>query len=327
MSLLNLARMTTSTTGTTSPVTLDAPVTGFLSFAGAGAEDGKTYLYGIRDGAHSEVGYGVYTSAGTTFTRNVIRSTNSDNAISLSASAEIFITDLAESHLGQGYLAPAQITANQNDYSPTSLAKSSTIQLDVDAARSITGLATGWKGRIVTLIGDDAFPITFSAASGSSTAANRFNITHHIELRPKRAMVLRHNGTNWDAIAGLADLELWGGACSDESTAITTGTGKLSWTIPYDFYVVGVYATLNTASSSGTPTFDINEGGTTILSTKIVIDANELTGGSAGYQGTAAGAAVISDPDIAAFAQVTVDIDVAGTGAKGAKVFMVGYRK
>ena len=120
--------------------------------------------------------------------------------------------------------------------------------------------------------------------------------------------------------------EVWGGAISDETTAITTGTGKLSFSIPYEFNVVGVYATLNTASSSGTPTFDINEAGTTIISTKIVIDANEFTGGSAGYQGTAAAAAVISDAVIAAFAQITVDIDVAGTGAKGAKVFIVGYR-
>jgi len=124
----------------------------------------------------------------------------------------------------------------------------------------------------------------------------------------------------------LRSYELWGGAVSDETTAITTGTAKLSFSIPYNFAVVGVYATLNTASSSGTPTFDINEGGTTILSTKIVIDANELTGGSSGYQGTASGAAVISDAAIAAFAQVTIDIDVAGTGAKGAKVFMIGYR-
>ena len=124
----------------------------------------------------------------------------------------------------------------------------------------------------------------------------------------------------------LRSYELWGGAVSDETTAITTGAAKLSFSIPYNFAVVGVYATLNTASSSGTPTFDINEGGTTILSTKIVIDANELTGGSSGYQGTASGAAVISDAAIAAFAQITVDIDTAGTGAKGAKVFIVGYR-
>lgn len=124
----------------------------------------------------------------------------------------------------------------------------------------------------------------------------------------------------------LRAIEVWGGACSDEATAITTGAAKLAFSIPYAFTVVGVYATLNTVSSSGTPTFDINEAGTTILSTKIVIDASELTGGSSGYQGTASGAAVISDTSIAANAQITVDIDTAGTGAKGAKVFLVGYR-
>lgn len=121
-------------------------------------------------------------------------------------------------------------------------------------------------------------------------------------------------------------LETFGITLSDETTAITTGTAKGSFSLPYQFTLVGVYATLNTASSSGTPTFDINEGGSTILSTKIVIDANEFTGGSSGYQGTASAAAVISDSVIAAFAQITFDIDTAGTGAKGAKVFLVGYR-
>jgi hypothetical protein len=120
--------------------------------------------------------------------------------------------------------------------------------------------------------------------------------------------------------------ETHGIALSDETTAITTGTAKGSFSLPYAFTLVGVYVTLNTASSSGTPTFDFNEAGTTCLSTKVVIDANELTGGSSGYQGTAAGAAVISDASLAAFAQLTWDIDVAGTGAKGAKAYIIGYR-
>jgi hypothetical protein len=119
--------------------------------------------------------------------------------------------------------------------------------------------------------------------------------------------------------------ETWAVALSDETTAITTGTNKATLAIPYAFTVVGVAASLNTASSSGTPTFDVNEAGTTILSTKIVIDANEKSGGSAGYQGTAAAAAVISDTSLAAFAEIGFDIDVAGTGAKGAKVYIIGY--
>ena len=97
-SFLNLARMTTATTGT-GTITLGAAVSGYLSFADAGAADGKIYRYGIKDGAASEAGYGTYTTAGTTFTRTVRTSTNSNNAINLSGTAEIFITALAEDFL------------------------------------------------------------------------------------------------------------------------------------------------------------------------------------------------------------------------------------
>lgn len=109
-------------------------------------------------------------------------------------------------------------------------------------------------------------------------------------------------------------------AVSDETTAITTGTAKVTFRMPYAFTLTAVRASLTTASSSGTPTFDINEGGTTILSTKLTIDANEKT------STTAATAAVISDTALADDAEITIDIDVAGTGAKGAKVYLIGYR-
>lgn len=114
--------------------------------------------------------------------------------------------------------------------------------------------------------------------------------------------------------------ETHGIALSDETTAITTGTNKATFSLPYAFTVTAVYATLNTVSSSGIPTVDINEAGTTILSTKLTIDASEKT------SATAATAAVISDASIAANAEIGFDIDVAGTGAKGLKVFIQGYR-
>lgn len=109
-------------------------------------------------------------------------------------------------------------------------------------------------------------------------------------------------------------------AVSDETTAITTGTAKVTFRMPYAFTVTSVKASLSTASSSGLPTFDINEGGVTILSTKLSIDANEKT------STTAATAAVVSDASLAADAEMTIDIDVAGTGAKGAKIYIIGYR-
>lgn len=95
MSLLfNLARMSTSTTGT-GTITLGSAVSGFLTFAGAGVSDGDEVVYAIRDGANSEIGVGTYTASGTTLTRNVEDSTNSGSAISLSGSAEVFITTRA----------------------------------------------------------------------------------------------------------------------------------------------------------------------------------------------------------------------------------------
>jgi hypothetical protein len=115
-------------------------------------------------------------------------------------------------------------------------------------------------------------------------------------------------------------IESIGIALSDETTAITTGTAKVTIRMPYAFTLTAVRANLNTASSSGIPTVDINEAGVSILSTKLTIDANEKT------STTAATAAVISDTSLADDAEITFDIDVAGTGAKGLKVWLIGSR-
>ena len=122
--------------------------------------------------------------------------------------------------------------------------------------------------------------------------------------------------------------ETWMIACSDENTALTTGTAKASFSFPYAVTVLGVYATVNTAPTGAPIVIDINESGTTILSTNITIDVSEFTGGSSGYQGTAATAAVISDSSIAAFAQITIDIDTVGStiAGKGLKVALIVKR-
>jgi hypothetical protein len=114
--------------------------------------------------------------------------------------------------------------------------------------------------------------------------------------------------------------EVIGIAVSDEETALTTGNAKVTFRMPFAMTLTAVRASLSTASTSGLPTFDINEGGTTILSTKLTIDANEKT------STTAATAPVISDTALADDAEITIDIDVAGTGAKGAKVYLIGRR-
>ena len=111
-------------------------------------------------------------------------------------------------------------------------------------------------------------------------------------------------------------------ACSDETTALTTGTAKVTFRMPYAFTVTGVRASVTTAPVGSTVTVDINEGGTSILSTKITIDASEKT------STTAATAPVISDASLADDAEVTIDIDQVGSSTAGAglKVYIIGNR-
>jgi hypothetical protein len=111
-------------------------------------------------------------------------------------------------------------------------------------------------------------------------------------------------------------------ACSDETTALTTGTAKITFRMPYAFTVSAVRASLTTAQTSGSIfTVDINESGTSIISTKLTIDNTEKT------STTAATAAVISDSSLADDAEITVDIDQIGDGtAKGLKVYLIGSR-
>ena len=107
-------------------------------------------------------------------------------------------------------------------------------------------------------------------------------------------------------------------AISDESTALTTGTAKVTMRAPYAMTLTQIpRASVNTVSSSGIPTVDINVTGTgSILhaSNKLTIDANEKT------STTAATATSLVTTSIADDAEFTFDIDVAGTGAKGLKV-------
>ena len=96
-------------------------------------------------------------------------------------------------------------------------------------------------------------------------------------------------------------------AASDETTAITAGTAKLTFRMPHAMYVTAVRASARTAPTGAVFTMDINEGGNSILSTKLTIDAGERPA-------PAATPAVISDPNLADDAEITIDFDTVGSG-------------
>lgn len=111
-------------------------------------------------------------------------------------------------------------------------------------------------------------------------------------------------------------------ACSDETTALTAGTAKVTFRMPYAMTLIAVRASVTTAPTGSTLVVDINEGGTSILSTKLSIDATEKT------STTAATPAVISDSALADDAEITIDIDQIGStiAGTGLKVTLIGTR-
>jgi len=109
----------------------------------------------------------------------------------------------------------------------------------------------------------------------------------------------------------------------DAATTITTGDGKKSIFIPAEFdgwKIVALHATLVTASTSGAPIIQVRNvtDGVDVLSTRITIDQSEKTS----Y--TAATAPVIdtSNNTVATGDEIAIDLDGAGTGAKGLDVII-----
>lgn len=126
---------------------------------------------------------------------------------------------------------------------------------------------------------------------------------------------LRGNNT-WGALP----IEI-GLACSDESTALTTGT-KVTFRMPCAITLTAVRASVTSASSGSTITVDINQSGTSVLSTLLTIDAGETT------STTAATPAVIATSTLTNDAEITIDIDQVGSGSAGSglKVWLIGTR-
>jgi hypothetical protein len=156
----------------------------------------------------------------------------------------------------------------------------------------------------------DADTITLSDSASSDDAKK-------VTWANVKATLKTYNDTLYQAAGASKVIQV---AASDENTILTTGTGKITFRMPHAMTLTAVRASLTTAQTSGSIfTVDINEAGTTILSTKLTIDNTEKT------STTAATAAVISDTALADDAEITVDIDQVGDGtATGLKITLIG---
>lgn len=139
---------------------------------------------------------------------------------------------------------------------------------------------------------------------------------------PKRMLGVAITASQWHFLPWMALVKPYSFtvAASDESTALTTGTAKLTFRAECDFRLDEIVGSLSAASSSGAVEVNVKKNGSTVFSTNLTIDASEKT------SATAATPAVLSTRTFAKGDEITVDIVSAGTDAAGLKLTLNGER-
>jgi hypothetical protein len=233
---------------------------------------------------------------------------------------------------------PFNVTGQQHYPKGGDISSASPLVIDTDGDMfDVTGTTnfaamTVALGRVFILQFDGALTMTHGA--GTLDLLGGANITTVAGdtgiFYSTAANVVRQVG--WIPVSGFAlsqvaiaaKTEVLGIVASDETTALTTGTAKATFHMPFAMTLTGVKAGCTTAPTGATLTIDINEAGSTILTTKLTIDASEKT------SATAATAAVIggAGPALASDALMTIDIDQVGSSVAGAglKVYLIGYQ-
>lgn len=140
------------------------------------------------------------------------------------------ITDIQGALKLSNEQTPAQITVDQNDYNPGTVVCSSTTTLIINsnAARNITGIAGGAQGCELFVVNNGGFSITLKDSSVSSAAANRFGFGGDYIVATKGSIHLKYDGTDslWRNMSGAG-----AGVGTGTVTSVSCGTGLSGGTI------------------------------------------------------------------------------------------------
>jgi hypothetical protein len=199
--------------------------------------------------------------------------------------------------------------------------------LDINGNADIFGNITsaGWTGDVIASVyldADTAHLSTTQTFTGAKTFTGTVALTGTGRITGVDTVSSGTDAANKTYVDSKSQSFIM--ACSDETTALTTGTAKVTFRMPYAFVITDIRASVTTApeNEESPLTIDINSGGTTILDTKLTIDSTEKT------STTAATAFALSDSTLANDAEITIDIDSVGdvTAGAGLKVTLIGYQ-
>jgi microcystin-dependent protein len=153
-----------------------------------------------------------------------------------------------------------------------------------------------------------------NASSGSAGSGSAFSIvpnSTYVRWLIRATGTINATASDGSDILSEAREEVVTVELVGSGTLPASQTGAAYYRVPWDATLTAVKANRNGVNTNGSVTIDVNENGTSVLSTEITIDQNESS------SLTAATPAVISDSAIANDALLTFDIDSANTSDEG----------
>lgn len=162
----------------------------------------------------------------------------------------------------------------------------------------------------------DGAPFYLSIKNGTLIGTSGILDPDSVSSNSEWLKLFSADGKYYKLVQSHVDTAYFGFDCSDETTSLTGSTSTIIYTIhvPFSGTLVGIKATVTTAPTGQPILVDIHTSttGSTILSTKVMIDATETT------SLTAATPYVISNATLANDAILTIYTDQVGSSVHGA---------